>query len=280
MPLGFLRRGVGAMQSFDMRDDKKFKLNNIFDSHCHYDDQAFDEDREELIAQLMSDSSNVQYLMHACTDLRSADYGISMAERYPNYYTSAGIHPENIDGLPDDYILRLRELASHKKVRAIGEIGLDYHYDGYDRNAQISLFTNQLSLAAELDLPVIMHCRDATEDFVRLMREYKPRGVVHCFSGSAETAQDLLSLGLYIGFTGVLTFKNAKKTKRAFAEVPLDRLLFETDCPYMAPSPYRGKRCDSRMIEYIAEEASAISGVDAQELIDITNRNAKYLFRI
>ncbi|MGN0633116.1 MAG: TatD family hydrolase [Oscillospiraceae bacterium] len=259
------------------------KLKGIFDSHCHYDDGAFDDDREELLGRLMSDGSAVEFLMHACTDLESAQFGIKMSEKYPNYYTSVGIHPENItDDLPDDYIGILKRLCGeNKKIRAIGEIGLDYHYDDApERSVQTEVFTNQLKLAAELDLPVIMHCRDATEDFLSIMQEYKPKGVVHCFSGSAETAKQLLELGLYIGFTGVLSFKNAKKTKKAFAAVPADRLLFETDCPYMAPEPFRGKRCDSSMIAYVACAAEQLCEIDAQRLIDITNENAKRLFGI
>ena len=263
-------------------------VTGIFDSHCHYDDHAFDDDRDGLIDYLMSDRSAVGYLMHACTDLRSAEYGLRMSERYAGYYTSVGIHPETLDkeygaymdGLPDSYVDTLRQLARNEKVKAIGEIGLDYHYEGYDKTAQIELFTAQLKLANELELPVIMHCRDATEDFVDLMREYRPRGVVHCFSGSAETASELLKLGLYIGFTGAITFKNAKKAKRAFMVVPKDRLLFETDCPYMAPPPFRGKRCYSEMIAYVTEEAERLSGIPAQQLTDITNENAKRLFGI
>lgn len=263
-------------------------VTGIFDSHCHYDDPAFDEDREELIAYLMSEDSAVSLLMHACTDLASAEYGLRMSERYPGYYTSVGIHPETLDkeygayrdGLPRDYIERLRELAGAPKVRAIGEIGLDHHYEGYDREAQNELFESQLVLANELDLPVIMHCRDATEDFLNIVKRHRPKGVVHCFSGSAETARELVGLGLYIGFTGALTFKNAKKAKRAFSAVPQDRLLFETDCPYMAPPPFRGKRCYSEMIALVAAEAEALSGIPAQQLTDITRENAKRLFSI
>lgn len=253
---------------------------NIFDSHCHYDDDAFDADRNELLDRLLAGGSPVRYLMHACTDLESAQFGIAAAEKYPNFYTSVGIHPENMDGLPDDHIDRLKKLAKHPKVKAIGEIGLDYHYEGYDKAAQIKLFEDQLALAKELDLPVIMHCRDATEDFLDIMEKRRPKGVVHCFSGSAETAASLLGMGLYIGFTGVLTFKNAKKVKRAFASVPTDRLLFETDCPYMAPAPFRGKRCSSELIAYVACEAEALSGIDAQKLVDMTNENARRLFGI
>ncbi len=264
-----------------MLSDNPGEIKNIFDSHCHYDDEAFDDDRFSLLDSLLSKDSSVSFMMHACTDLNSAAFGISCAERYESYYTSVGIHPECItQGVPADYLKELERLAQHNKVKAIGEIGLDYHYEGYDRKAQISLLESQLELAKGLDLPVIMHCRDATEDFVKLMQKHKPKGVVHCFSGSAETADQLLKLGLYIGFTGALTFKNAKKAKRAFMAVPLDRLLFETDCPYMAPVPFRGKRCTSDMIAYVALEACSLSGIPAQQLVDKTNENAKRLFKI
>ena len=267
-------------------------VKGIFDSHCHYDDHAFDADREAVLDRLFSDGSPVEYLMHACTDLVSAEYGIKAAERYPRYYTSVGIHPEVFDaqygiyagGLPEGYIQTLRELAAHPKVRAIGEIGLDYHYEGSDtpemKAAQTELFEAQLMLANELGLPVIMHCRDATEDFLGLCRKHRPKGVCHCFSGSAETAQELLELGLYIGFTGTLAFKNSKKTKRAFAAVPADRLLFETDAPYMAPPPFRGCRCESDMIAYVALEAERLSGIPAAELAEITSGNARRMFGI
>ena len=261
-------------------------VTGIFDSHCHYDDHAFDTDRDTVLGRLFSEGSPVSFLMHACTDLVSADYGIRAAERFPRYYTSVGIHPEVFDreygiyrdGLPEGYIERLRALAAHPKVKAIGEIGLDYHYEGSDtpemKAAQTELFERQL------ELPVIMHCRDATEDFIALCEKHRPKGVCHCFSGSAETARELLDMGLYIGFTGTLAFKNSKKTKRAFSAVPTDRLLFETDAPYMAPPPFRGCRCESDMIAYVALEAERLSGIPAGELADITRENAKRLFGI
>ena len=165
-------------------------------------------------------------------------------------------------------------------MKAVGEIGLDYHYDGYDRGKQIKLFREQIELAKELDLPIIVHSRDACQDTVDILREYKPRGVVHCFSGSAETAAEIVSLGMYIGFTGVLTFNNAKKAIRALEAVPLERLLLETDCPYMAPVPFRGKRCDSSMIAFTAEKAAEIKQIPVQELLDITCRNGMEFYDI
>lgn len=219
--------------------------------------------------------------MHACTDEKSALFGLEMAKKYDNFYTSAGFHPECMNRLPDDYMSVLARLVKdNPQIKAIGEIGLDYHYEGYDRDAQIKLLTSQLEFANEHELPVILHCRDALVDFLDILREYRPKGVVHCFSGSAETAAEFLSLGMYIGFTGVLTFKNAKKAKKAAEIIPLDRLLLETDCPYMAPEPFRGKRCTSDMIEIIAICAGEIKGVDPQEIVSLTNQNARELFKI
>ena len=186
-----------------------------------------------------------------------------------------------MDETPADYIDRLKSLiASHPKVKAVGEIGLDYHYENYDREKQIRFFREQLALAAELDMPVIVHSRNAAEDTVDILKEFRPRGVVHCFSGSAETAKEILKTGMYIGFTGVLTFKNAKKALKALAEVPMDRLFMETDCPYMAPEPLRGRRSDSSMIEFTAAKAAEVKGIPVQELIDITCRNGMTMYGI
>ena len=260
----------------------KCHLKGIFDSHSHYDDEAFDVDRQEILDYLLLDEkSPVEAIMHASTDEKSALYGIEMSRKYKNYYTSAGFHPECMDKLPQNYMDILgRLVVENPEIKAIGEIGLDYHYDGYDREGQIKLLADQLEFANEVGLPVILHCRDALQDFLELLKKYRPKGVVHCFSGSAETANEIISLDMYIGFTGVLTFKNAKKAKKALAVVPNDRLLLETDCPYMAPEPFRGKRCVSDMIEKIAECAGEIKGLSAQQIIDMTNNNARRLFGI
>lgn len=257
-------------------------MKGIFDSHSHYDDSAFDNDRQEVLDYLLlSDDSPVEAIMHAATDEKSVLYGIQMSRKYKNYYTSAGFHPECMDKLPENYMEILDQLVSENpEIKAVGEIGLDYHYDGYDREGQIKLLSDQLEFANKKDLPVILHCRDALQDFMELLKEYKLKGVVHCFSGSAETASEIISLGMYIGFTGVLTFKNAKKAKKALAVIPNDRLLLETDCPYMAPEPFRGKRCTSDMIVKIAECAAEIKGLSPKEIVDMTNRNARKLFGI
>lgn len=254
-------------------------LKNIFDSHSHYDDRRFDADRSELIPLIFSTS--VSYIMHASTDLESAQFGIDMSEKYPNFYTSIGIHPLDLDKIESDTIKNIEKLArEHKKIRAIGEIGLDYHYEPYDKELQKKVFAEQVALANSLSLPVIVHIREATEDALNILKEYKPKGVVHCFSGSSETAKEVINLGMYVGFTGVLTFKNSKKARKAAAVIPLDRLVLETDCPYMAPEPFRGDRCDSSMISEIAKTAAEIYGKTPQEILDITCENAKRLYEI
>lgn len=257
----------------------------IFDSHCHYDDGAFDEDRYELLDRLLTGEDRpVDKMLHAATDERSSLFGIETAKRYENYYTSIGFHPENVDNVPDDHMDLLGELyekaAAIHKLCAVGEIGLDYHYEGYNKDKQIQLFKDQVRFAVRRSLPVIVHCRDATEDCMSILNEFRPEGVMHCFSGSAETAAEVVKLGMYIGFTGALAFANNKKSRRACEAVPIDRLLLETDCPYMAPPPYRGRRSDSSMIAETAKVMAEIKGVSAAEMLRITNENACRLFGI
>ncbi len=252
---------------------------NIFDTHSHYADSAFDGDRDELLAALPD--KGVRFAALAGSSMQDSAENVALAQKYGYIYAAVGVHPESVDGTPSDYREKLTELVkSSEKVRAIGEIGLDYHYENYDRDKQILFFRQQLELASELSLPVIVHSRNASEDTLDILKEYRPAGVVHCFSGSAEVAKEVIKLGMYIGFTGVLTFKNAKKALRALEAVPLDRLLLETDCPYMAPEPLRGRRCDSSMICYTAEKAAQIKGVSTQELLDITCRNGIDFYHI
>ena len=254
-------------------------MTGIFDTHSHYADSAFDEDREQVLVELPE--KGVKLVMLAASGLHDSAENSLLSQKYGYIYAAAGVHPECVDETPADYLDRLREMISaNSKIKAVGEIGLDYHYDGYDRDKQIRFFREQLAFANELDMPVIVHSRDAAEDTVEILREYRPKGVVHCFSGSAETAKEIFKLGMYIGFTGVLTFKNAKKALKALAEVPMDKLLMETDCPYMAPEPFRGKRCDSSMIAYTAAKAAEIKGMTTQELIDITCQNGMKMYGI
>lgn len=254
-------------------------MNNIFDTHAHYADHAFDDDRDELLASLQE--KGVRYVMLASSSVDDTKENAVIAEKYDYIYAASGVHPESVETNPADYLDIVRSTAlSSPKIKAIGEIGLDYHYDGFDRDKQIKLFEEQLVLAKELSLPVIIHSRDACEDTLDILKKHKPFGVIHCFSGSAETAKEVIKLGMYIGFTGVLTFKNAKKALKALEAVPLDRLLLETDCPYMAPVPFRSKRCDSSMIAYTAEKAGEIKHIDTQELIDITCENARKFYSV
>ncbi len=252
---------------------------NIFDTHAHYTDRAFDEDRDALLQELPK--KGVRYVMLAGCDPEDSAACAALAGQYDYIYAAAGVHPENIGELPEDWLGQIRSIAeNNSRVRAIGEIGLDYHYDGYDDEKQKEIFIAQLKLARELDLPVIIHVRDAIGDAMEILRKYRPRGVMHCFSGSAETAKEVLALGLHISLTGVLTFKNARKALEVLELVPLDRFMLETDCPYMAPVPFRGKRCDSSLIAFTAEKAAEIKGVDTQELIDACCETGRRLFGI
>lgn len=251
---------------------------NIFDSHAHYNDSRFLEDQQAIIDQIHQ--SGVSYVLNAGCDLPSSESGIQLSERYPFFYCSVGIHPDGADSLSENYLQQLEALSKHPKAVAIGEIGLDYYYEDPGREIQKKVFEEQLALAKELNLPVIIHARDAWEDTMALLKKYRPRGVVHCFSGSAEIAKEIVKLGMYIGFTGVLTFKNARRALEAVEVIPEDRLLLETDCPYMAPVPFRGKRCDSSMIPYTAQKMAELKKLPVQEMIDRTTENARRLFSI
>ncbi len=262
------------------------RAGSIADSHCHYDDGAFDGDRESLLDSLFAQpTSPVGLAVHAATDMRSSRFGIDTAARFENFYTSVGYHPENCDELRGRSMTSLMDdleelLGLSDKIAAIGEVGLDYHYDGYDREFQKKLLCAQTEFAAAHSLPLIFHCRDATEDFLQILRRYRPRGVVHCFSGAPEVAEEIVSLGLYVGFTGLLTFKNAKKVKKSFEIVPIDRILLETDCPYMAPEPFRGRRCTSDMIRYTAAYGAQIKNILPQQLTDTAFENTKRLYQL
>ena len=253
-------------------------LNNIFDSHSHYDDEKFNDDRDELLFNMKE--KGVCGIIHAATDIKSSETGIAYTKKYPNFCTAIGVHPECVNGLQDDYLEQLEKLADSEKVVAIGEIGLDYYWTKETREKQLEVFDNQLILANKLNLPAIIHSREATQDCMVLLNKYKPKGVVHCFSGSAETAMEILKIGMYISFTGVLTFPKSLKAHEALSVIPMDRLLLETDCPYMAPVPNRGKRCDSSMIAFTAEKVAELKGLSAQEVLNITTENTKKLFKI
>ena len=253
-------------------------IHGIFDSHAHYDDARFDEDRDALLSSLPG--KGVCGIIDIGCDLESSRKAVALAEKYPYVWASVGYHPEQAALRTDEGVAELRQLLSHPKVVAIGEIGLDYYWPEPDHETQKRVLIEQLKLARELQKPVILHVRDASEDALTILKAHPVRGVMHCFSGSPETAREVLKLGLHIGFTGVLTFKNARKPVEACAAVPLDRLLLETDCPYMAPTPYRGQRCWSPMIEQTAARAAEIKGVSTQELVNAARENTLSLFQI
>ena len=251
----------------------------IFDSHSHYTDEAFDADRDALLQSFPE--KGIIHCMVCGTQMQDSAESIALAERYPALLSAAvGVHPE-CPSPPEGYLDTLREMAQHPSVRAIGEIGLDYHYEGYDKELQQRVLREQLALAQSLRLPVILHCRDAIGDMTEILREFAPlEGVMHCFSGSAETAREVLEMGLYLGFNGVITFRNARKPLEVIRFAPADRLLLETDCPYLAPVPFRGRRCDSTMIAETAAVMAQEKNVTREEICRITAQNAARLFRV
>ena len=254
----------------------------FFDSHAHYDDEKFTyADRDKLISRLFNE--NVSYILNSASDLSSSRAAISLAEKYPYFYASAGIHPHECGKYADipSVLNGLTNLLKHDKVRAIGEIGLDYHYDFSPRDVQIKWFKAQMELARELDMPVIIHDREAHGQCMDIVNEYpEVRGVFHSYSGSAEMAQELLKRGWYISFSGSVTFKNANKLLDAVKAVPDDRILIETDAPYLAPVPVRGTLNHSGNLAYTAQKIAEIRETDVEHIADITLDNAKNFFEI
>lgn len=250
----------------------------IFDTHAHYDDERFNDDRAHVLLSLKD--SGVCGVIDCGCDLSSSLKAIELSDKYGFVYAAVGIHPhETAEAGANDFD-EIKKLFSKEKVVAVGEIGLDYHYDFSPREVQLEFFERQIILSKELDLPIIVHDREAHEDTMNLLKKYKPKGVVHCFSGSAEMAKEVLKLGMYIGLGGAVTFKNARKPLEVAAIIPDDRLLLETDCPYMAPVPFRGSRCDSTMIAYTAQKLAEERGCEVQSLIDKCRVNAKELFKL
>ncbi|MBE6942955.1 MAG: TatD family deoxyribonuclease [Ruminococcaceae bacterium] len=251
----------------------------LFDTHAHLNDPAFDKDREELISSLPE--KGIEYVMNVGCCLDSSKDCIAMAEKYPFVYASVGSHPDSAGEVCEELMETYLQMAKHPKVKAIGEIGLDYYYEGFDKQTQIRAFKMQMELARQAELPVIIHERDAHGDGMEVVREFPDvTGVFHCYSGAAEMARQLVNRGWYIGFTGVLTFKNARKAVETAASIPLERIVLETDCPYMSPEPYRGKRNDPGRLIHMAEKLAQIRGLPVEEVIEITTENAKRLYRI
>lgn len=252
----------------------------LFDTHAHINDPAFDEDREEILLGMQD--KGVGMVMNVGCCLESSLDCIRMAEKYPFIYASVGTHPDSADEVDDTVIAQYRKLcAENEKVRAIGEIGLDYYYETVPREVQIRAFRMQMELAREIGMPVIIHERNAHDDGMRVVKEFKDvTGVFHCYSGSAEMARQLVDMGWYIGFTGVLTFKNARKAVETAQRIPLERIVLETDCPFMAPEPFRGKRNDPGYLYRMAERLAELRGISIEEVHAITTENAKRLYRL
>lgn len=251
-----------------------------FDTHAHYDEDRFDEDRDSLIASLPE--NGVELAVNIGCSLSSALKSVALAEKYPHIYATVGCHPHDSAKMKDSDLLMFRQLAKRPKVVAIGEIGLDYHYDFSPRDIQKQRFIDQLELAAELDMPVVIHEREAHEDCLKIVQKYAPkiRGVYHSYSGSLETAKILIKLGWYLAFNGIITFKSARRSLEVVRWMPLDRLMLETDCPYLAPEPFRGKRNSSLYVYRVAEKIAEERGMDKEEIARLTLENGKRFYGI
>ncbi len=248
----------------------------IFDTHAHYDDERFDDIRESLFAEMHQ--NGVCGIVTCGCDEASSKKALKMAEQNDFVYAAVGIHPGNIDS--GTTVEQIHELAQHKKCVAIGEIGLDYYWVDDNKPQQIEFFEKQILLAKELDLPILVHDRDAHGDTLEILKRHKPKGVVHCYSGSVEMANEIIKLGMYIGVGGVITFKNAKKLPDVVRAIPDELLLVETDCPYLAPEPYRGKLCHSGMIKYTAQKIAEIRGTTPENILNLTAKNAKNMLNL
>ena len=251
---------------------------NIFDTHAHYDDEAFDDDRESLILSL-KDRGVVGIVSCGC-DIASTVANQNLSHSFDDFYFAAGFHPENLEDFSVEDLEKLEPFFADEKCVAVGEIGLDYHWMNSTKEKQRELFVAQIELAKAKGLPVIVHDREAHGDTLDILKATKPSGVLHCFSGSVEMAREVIKLGMFLGFNGVATFKNARKIPEIIKEIPLERIVLETDCPYLAPEPHRGKRNDSSFIPFIAQRIGEILGISAQEVLDVTNKNARALYNL
>ncbi|MBS5788789.1 MAG: TatD family hydrolase [Clostridioides difficile] len=254
----------------------------LFDSHAHLNDERFDEDRDELINSLKEKS--VDLVVNPGADIETSKSAVELSKKYDFIYAAVGVHPHDVSDLDDTAIDTLRNLAiENNKVVAIGEIGLDYYYDYSPRDSQKEWFKKQILLANELKLPIIIHDRDAHADTFDIIKEYKSDEigcVLHCYSGSVELAREYIKLGCYISIPGTVTFKNSRKVREVAREIPLDRLFIETDSPYMAPEPHRGKRNDPSLVAFVADKIAQEKGISYEEVCDKTKENAKKFFKI
>lgn len=252
----------------------------IFETHAHYDDEQFDPDREALLSSMQE--NGVGAIVNVSASYDSCRTVVGMAEKYPFMYAAVGIHPDHVGELNEESFQEMEKLFDNQKVVAVGEIGLDYYWDNESHDVQKRWFIRQLELAGKLGLPVIIHSRDAAADTLEIMKEHAQglKGVIHCFSYSKELAREYVKMGFYIGVGGVVTFKNAKKLKEVVEEIPLTSIVLETDSPYLAPEPNRGKRNNSQYIRYVAEEIARIKGTDYDTVVAQTESNARELYGI
>ena len=252
----------------------------IFDTHAHYDDEAFDDDREKLLERMQN--RGVEYIVNVGASMSSCKSTIGLVRRFPYVYGALGVHPDEVSELTEEDYQWLKKSIYKPKIVAVGEIGLDYHWND-NKEQQIEWFEKQMDIAREAELPIIIHSRDAANDTYEVMKANKADeigGVIHCFSYTKEMAEKFLDMGFYIGIGGVVTFKNAKTLKEVAAYTPLDRIVLETDCPYLSPEPNRGKRNSSLNLNYVAEALSQIKGINKEELIAVTEENARQLYRM
>lgn len=252
----------------------------IFDTHAHYDDEQFDADREELLNSMAE--QGVGTIVNVSASYPSCEQVTEMVQKYPFMYAAVGVHPDHVGDLNEETFARMKKLFANDKVIAVGEIGLDYYWDNESHDLQKAWFIRQLELARELDLPVLIHSREAAADTMDIMKEHAEgmSGVIHCYSYSKEMAREYVKMGFYIGVGGVVTFKNARKLKETVVEIPLTSIVLETDCPYLAPEPNRGKRNNSAYIRYVAEEIAKIKGITYEEVVAQTEENARKMYRL
>lgn len=252
----------------------------IFETHAHYDDEQFNLDREELLSSMPE--QGVGTIVNVSATYESCRRVVDLVQKYPFMYAAVGIHPDEVGSLNEERFQQMKELCKQEKVVAVGEIGLDYYWDNESHDVQKEWFVRQLDLARELNLPVLIHSREAAADTMEIMKEHGQglRGVIHCYSYSKEQAKEYVKMGYYIGVGGVVTFKNARKLKETVEEIPLTSIVLETDCPYLAPVPFRGKRNNSSYIKYVAEEIAEIKGISYEAVVEQTEKNARDLYNL
>lgn len=275
----FVAKAIALCDQNHIAEYEKWRMQQmIFETHAHYDDEQFDEDRELLLESM--EENGIGAIVNVGASLRGCRDSVALAEKYPFVYAAAGVHPDETGSLNEETFTWLKKQLDHERVIAVGEIGLDYYWDNESHDTQKKWFVEQLNLARERNLPVIIHSREAAADTLEIMKEHAQglKGIIHCFSYSKEMAREYIKMGFYIGVGGVVTFKNAKKLKEVVEETPLDRIVLETDCPYLAPVPNRGKRNSSLNLKYVAEEIARIKGVTAEEVIRCTEENAKAVY--